>query len=101
MVDLLAIQPNKIKKEFASPCRSGSFNGFVKEDVMQNQFRSRLKSQYYCWIGMLLACMAILLAGSFGPKGAYYRDQDTVLGKGNYSSQQAAWFNHSRQAAQR
>ena len=68
---------------------------------MQSQFRSQLKSQYYCWVGILLACIAILLAGSFGPQGAYYRDQGTILGKGNYSSQQAAWVNHSPQVAQR
>ena len=68
---------------------------------MQSQFRSRLHSQYYCWVGILLACMAILLAGNFGPKGAHYRDPGTVLGTSNYSSQQTALFQHSPQMAQR
>lgn len=68
---------------------------------MQSQFRSRLQSQYYCWIGILLACMALLLAGSFGPKGTYYRDADTALDKDNYSTQQAALFKHLPQAERR
>jgi hypothetical protein len=97
-----AILLSEIKENaFVSACRSGSFNAFVKENAMQSQFRSRLTSQYYCWIGIVLACMAILLAASFGPKGAYYRDQGTVLDKGNYPSQQAAWFNDSSQVGQR
>jgi hypothetical protein len=92
----------KIKEtEFFSASRSESFDVFVKEGAMQSQFRSQLQSQYYCWVGILLACMAILLAGSFGPKGAYYRDPGAVLGKSDYSSQQTELFKHSEQVAQR
>jgi hypothetical protein len=68
---------------------------------MQSQFRSVPQSQYYCWVGILLACMAILLAGSLGPKRAYYRAPDTVLEKSNYSIQQAAMTHPSPQVAQR
>lgn len=68
---------------------------------MQSQFRSVPQSQYYCWVGILLACMAILLAGSVGPKRDYDRTPDTVLEKGNYSMQQAAMTHPSPHVAQR
>lgn len=89
------------QREFISAGKSETFDVFVKEDAMQSQFRSRLHNQYYCWVGILLACMAILLAGNFGPKGAYYRDTDAVLEKGTYSNQQTAMIHHSPQVAQR
>jgi len=52
---------------------------------VQNRLPFRAQHSYYCWVGIFLACMSILLAGGFGPNGMYSRDARSDIGK-SYAS---------------
>lgn len=58
---------------------------FVEEAAVQNRIFIRAQHSYYCWVGILLACMSILLAGGFGPNGMYSRDARSDIGKSHAS----------------
>jgi hypothetical protein len=68
---------------------------------MQHQLSPKTSNKYYCLVGILLACMAVLLARSLGPDSSYAPDSNTVFGKLNYHSEQTVLFNKAGQLAQR
>jgi hypothetical protein len=66
---------------------------------MQYRLREKASREYYCWIGILLACMAIILAIGLGPEGVYHRDANAFFGMSKYSIQKTNLADNSISSA--
>jgi hypothetical protein len=77
-------------------CRASTW-----EAEMQIQNREMQLRKFYCWMGILLGCVAVLLALGVGPVKLYQPESGTTFGAIHDMSHQTALADKTMPLAQR